>query len=82
MLQVLIPSLMPDRVTYPQPNDDLRDVMIVADDYSQPALRRFWLADYIPEGFWPRLICRIANDQQIEKVRIYIHVYTTITPYS
>ena len=66
--QVLIPTLMPENVIYPQTNDDLRDIHQVSDEYLQPPLRRFWLADYIPEGFWPRLICRIANDQQIEKV--------------
>ena len=33
-----------------------------------PHLRRFWLSDYIPDGFWPRLICRIVKDHRISKV--------------
>ena len=67
--QVLIPSLMPDSVIYPTPNDDLQDVSLeIRDEFHQPALRRFWLVDYIPDGFWPRLICRIATDRQIEQV--------------
>ena len=34
-----------------------------------PHLRRFWLSDYIPDGFWPRLICRIVKDHHIAKVQ-------------
>ena len=30
-----------------------------------PPLFRFWLAHFIPEGFWPRLLCRIASDLEI-----------------
>ena len=66
--QVLIPSLMPNEVVYPRPNDDLRGIKHFPDEFYVTVLRRFWLADFIPEGFWPRLICRVANDQQIEQV--------------
>ena len=31
-----------------------------------PALFRVWLAHFIPEGFWPRLLCRIASDLEID----------------
>ena len=31
-----------------------------------PPLFRVWLAHFIPEGFWPRLLCRIASDLEID----------------
>lgn len=31
-----------------------------------PPLFRVWLANFIPEGFWPRLLCRIASDLEID----------------
>ena len=31
-----------------------------------PPLFRIWLANFIPEGFWPRLLCRIASDLEID----------------
>jgi len=33
-----------------------------------PVLSRFWLAHFIPEGFWPRLLCRIASDLEINAI--------------
>jgi len=33
-----------------------------------PPLFRIWLAHFIPEGFWPRLICRIASDPEIDAI--------------
>lgn len=67
--QVIIPSLMPHDANYPKPNDALNDITMNVDSFYQPPMRRFWLADYIPDGFWPRLICRIATDHQIGKVK-------------
>ena len=68
---VIIPSLMPDSVRYPKTNDILSDVTSSFDPYYQPPFRRFWLSNYIPDGFWPRLICRIAMDQHIGKVGLW-----------
>ena len=31
-----------------------------------PTLYRIWLAHFIPEGFWPRLLCRITSDVEID----------------
>lgn len=31
-----------------------------------PPLFRVWLAHFIPEGFWPRLLCRIVSDLEID----------------
>lgn len=33
-----------------------------------PVLSRIWLAHFIPEGFWPRLLCRIASDLEIDAI--------------
>lgn len=68
LLQVLIPALLPNEVMYPRTGDDLKGIANFSDDFYVTILRRFWLADFIHEGFWPRLICRIAKDQQIVKV--------------
>lgn len=82
---VIIPSLMPDAAQYPKTTDVLQDCRLEAslsniESYYQPPLRRFWVSNYIPDGFWPRLICRIANDHQIGKVHklmtLRVHMYT------
>ena len=67
--QMIIPSLMPDQVSYPKPDDILsEDMLEEVAGYYQPPLHRFWLADFVPAGFWPRLICRVATDQHITRV--------------
>ena len=68
--EVIIPSLMPDRGQYPKPSNNLSDVTMAAyhQDCYQPPLRRIWLSHFIPDGFWPRLICRIVKDNQIKSV--------------
>ena len=59
----IIPSLMSDEMPYLA----FETHNHIGDPYPAP-LRRFWLSDYIPDGFWPRLICRIVKDHQISKV--------------
>ena len=76
--QVLIPSLMPAVGRYPQTGDNLRDIRDFADDFYVTVLRRFWLADFTHKGFWPRLICRVANDQQIVQVHTHSFVYSSL----
>ena len=70
--QMIIPSLMPDHASFPRPSEQLSDITTSLVDEVEttyhPPIRRFWLADYMPEGFWPRLICRVATDPQIDKV--------------
>lgn len=65
--EVLIPSLMPEEACYPKTNDCLSDITMAPyhEDCYQPPLHRFWPSNFIPEGFWPRLICRIVKDNQI-----------------
>ena len=73
--QMIIPSLMPEQASYPKPDDVLSDVpqemLDEVEGFYQPPLRRFWLADFVPAGFWPRLICRVATDHQIGKVSVW-----------
>ena len=33
-----------------------------------PPLRKFWFSEFIPNGFWPRLICRITTNQNINTI--------------
>lgn len=79
--RIIIPSLLPDSTCFPKTDDNLSDVKMFQgiDDCYQPPLRRLWLSGYIPKGFWPRLICRVVNDQQIGKVRhltlLHLHVH-------
>ena len=64
--QMIVPSLMPED---PSPDDIPNDASITEAEIPYgPPLRRFWLAEFIPDGFWPRLICRVATDQHIEQV--------------
>ena len=65
--EVIIPSLMPEHGEYPKTNDDLNGLSFLDDCY-QPPIRRIWFSNYIPDGFWPRLICRIMTDQQIKSI--------------
>ena len=67
--QVLIPSLMPQKASYPEPQDSCNAPRGIVENAYHPPLRRFWLAEFVSAGFWPRLIHRIVTDQQIEKVR-------------
>ena len=60
--RVIVPSLMPNHASYPEID------YVKVDEYNRPALSRFWLSPYIPDGFWPRLICRTVNDHRIRKV--------------
>ena len=63
---IIVPSLMSDEMPsgFDQSNSD-----------AYPPLRRVWLSDYIPDGFWPRLMCRIVKDHHISKVNKYIATY-------
>ena len=63
---IIIPSLMPTEAVLPKHEQALD--FSANDDLYQPPLRRFWYSDYISDGFWPRIICRIVKDLHIAKV--------------
>lgn len=77
--EVIIPSLMPEQISYPKPNDSLKDIDLLEghNNCYQPPLRRIWFTNYIPDGFWPRLICRLLNDQQIKSILNFYFFPTT-----
>lgn len=64
--QIIIPSLMDDSA----PDDVLSSISDSLLD--SPPLLRFWLADHVSLGFWPRLICRVATDHQIGRVSVHL----------
>lgn len=68
--QVIIPTLMPESAHYPDTKDVFSDIELSMSSF-QPPLRRIWFSNFIPNGFWPRLVCRIATDKQIDKVKKY-----------
>ena len=68
---IIIPSLMPTEAEFP---NHVEQALFTIDDGYQPSLRRFWHSDYIPDGFWPRLICRVVKDVHIAKVTKIHHL--------
>lgn len=68
--EVIIPSLFPESQEYPKPNDSLKDLPLIStvEGAYQPPMRRIWFSNYIPDGFWPRLICRLLNDHLIKSI--------------
>ena len=62
--KILIPSQMPigppDLIATPTPLQEAEQV----DSGSQfRTLSRYWFMNFLPEGFWPRLICRLVVDK-------------------
>lgn len=47
-----------------KPHQDFVDINLLY----HPVLSRIWLAHFIPEGFWPRLLSRIASDLEIDAI--------------
>ena len=72
---LLVPSLLP--VDPPSSlslcisdNNQLLNDIHSSDSESivYPPLRKFWFSKFIPNGFWPRLICRLTTDQNINTI--------------
>ena len=65
---VIVPSMMLSQIEYPLAQCPAVDTSDITQDLPHPpqrTLRRLWLSDYVPEAFWPRLICRVAVDQNV-----------------
>ena len=58
---LLIPSLLPIKRHYPP---------VKSTNDKWPLLTRFWPCTEISDGFWPKLICRVVGDQDIDNVRL------------
>jgi len=66
---LLVPSLLS-----PNPPTSLPAVSIGNRELSDidklivyPPLWKFWFTQFIPNGFWPRLVCRLTTDHSINK---------------
>lgn len=63
---LLVPSLLS-----PDPPISLPQVANFSDDnkpIAYPPLWKFWFSDFIPNGFWPRLVCRLTTNHSINKM--------------
>lgn len=71
---LLVPSLLPvkapDIITSCTPNNRLPKGTCFdkSEDIAYPPLWKFWFAKFIPNGFWPRLICRLTTNQNINTI--------------
>ena len=72
---LLIPSLLPvdPPSTLPMCGNDC--VELLNNDNSDniyPPLWKFWFSKFIPNGFWPRLICRLTTNENINAIFKYM----------
>ena len=72
---LLVPSLLPVNQPSSLPlciNDDNQSLNGTCSDDSEdivyPPLWKFWFSKFIPNGFWPRLICRLTTNQNINAI--------------
>ena len=73
--QLLVPSLLPIDQPSSLPlciNDNNQLLNGTCSDNSEnivyPPLWKFWFSKFIPNGFWPRLICRLTTNQNINTI--------------
>ena len=74
--QLLVPSLLPVDPPSSLPSCISGNNQLLLDDTHSdnsenvihPPLLRFWFSKFIPNGFWPRLICRLTTNQNINSI--------------
>ena len=73
--QLLVPSLLPDDPATALPSCITDDNQLQNDTHSDksenifyPPLGKFWFSKFIPNGFWPRLICRLTTNQNVNTI--------------
>ena len=73
--QLLVPSLLPVDSPSSLPscitdNNHLLNGTCSdsSDNIVYPPLWKFWFSKFIPNGFWPRLICRLTTNQSINEI--------------
>ena len=76
--QLLVPSLLPvdSPSSLPSCINDNNHLLNGTrfdsnDNIVYPPLWKFWFSKFIPNGFWPRLICRLTTNQSINKILKY-----------
>ena len=72
---LLVPSLLPvdQPSSLPQCTNDNNQLLSGTcfddgDNIFYPPLWKFWFSKFIPNGFWPRLICRLTTNQSINTI--------------
>ena len=69
---LLIPSLLPvdPPSTLPMCSNDHVELLNNdnGDNIVYPLLWKFWFSKFIPNGFWPRLICRLTTNENINAI--------------
>jgi len=72
---LLVPSLLPDDPPSSLPSCTSGNNQLLNDTCSDnseniayPPLWKFWFTKFIPNGFWPRLICRLTTNQIINTI--------------
>ena len=73
--QLLVPSLLPVDPPTALPSCINSDNQLQNDTHSDnsenvfyPPLWKFWFSKFIPNGFWPRLICRLTTNQNANTI--------------
>ena len=56
--KIMIPSLLPSTPPMSQQSDN---------SLNHKVLRRYWFSNYLSQGFWPRLICRLVADKLLRQ---------------
>ena len=71
---LLVPSLLPVKPPGSLPSCISDGEMLIntcpnnSENIDYPPLRKFWFSKFIPNGFWPRLICRLTTNQSINTI--------------
>ena len=71
---LLVPSLLPvepPRFLLSSTSDDemlINSCPNNSENIVYPPLRKFWFSKFIPNGFWPRFICRLTTNQSINTI--------------
>ena len=73
--QLLVPSLLPvdPPTSLPSCTNDSVELMNdthsdISENVVDSPLWKFWFSKFIPNGFWPRLICRLTTSQIINAI--------------
>ena len=69
--RLLVPSLLPvdpPRFLPSCTSDDKLLINTCPGNIVYPPLWKFWFSKFIPNGFWPRLICRLTTNQNINAI--------------
>jgi len=64
---LFVPSLASPNPPTSLPTIKLISMKLTDESIAYPPLWKFWFAEFIPDGFWSRLVCRLTTDCSINK---------------